>query len=255
VYIFRNFSAILTLNPCVNTAKRCNEHGEFVISEEPPAPPTLRSETDWAPFDSRVGFELAEFIYAEAELSKKKANRLLELWAATLVPHGTQPPIKDYADLLQKIDSVPLGNIPWECFSLGYDGPPSETTHTAEWKTAKYEVWFRNPREVIKGILGNVEFDGHIDYSAYQEFEGSQRLYSNMMSGNWVWRQSVRYPVHTTAVSYLSWDRIQLLRIVRHMVRCLCRSFLDQIRQLFPLQQVKTSTILSTSQLATYKII
>ena len=44
---------------------------------------------------------------------------------------------------------------------------------------------------MIKGILGNPKFDGHIDYSAYQEFEDSQHQYCDMMSGNWAWRQSV----------------------------------------------------------------
>lgn len=178
---------------CVLIAKRCNEHGEFLTSDAPLAPPMARSETDWFPFESRTGFELADFIFADAELSKKKANHLLELWAAALVPHGLSPPISDHVDLLRQVDSIPLGNVPWECFCLSYDGPPHETSRPPEWKITEYEVWFRNPRKVIHGILGNSEFNGHIDYSAYREFEGSQRRYCDMMSGDWTWRQSVRY--------------------------------------------------------------
>ena len=59
----------------------------------------------------------------------------------------------------------------------------------------EYDIWFRNPCEVIKGILANPEFDGHMDYSAYQEFENSQHQYSNVMSGDWAWRQSVHQTV------------------------------------------------------------
>lgn len=154
--------------------------------------PAVQSGADWFPFDSRVGFELADFIFAKAELSRTKTNHLLELWAATLVPHGVLPPVINHKDLLRRIDSIPLGDVPWECFSLSYHNPPPKTSRPPEWKTTEYDVWFRNPREVIKGILGNPEFDGHIDYSAYREFEDSQRQYCHMMSGDWAWKQSVR---------------------------------------------------------------
>jgi hypothetical protein len=85
----------------------------------------------------------------------------------------------------------PLGDVPWETFSLSYDNPPPKSSRPPEWKITEYEVWFRNPREVIKGILSNPELNGHIDYSAYREFEDSQRQYCGMMSGDWAWRQSV----------------------------------------------------------------
>ena len=110
-----------------------------------------------------------------------------------LIPHGVPPPMTDYRDLLQQVDSIPLGDVPWESFSLSYDNPPPKSACPPEWKTTEFEVWFRNPREVIKGILSNPEFDGHIDYSAYQEFEGSQHRYCDMMSGDWSWQQSVRH--------------------------------------------------------------
>lgn len=152
----------------------------------------MQSVTDWFPFNSRVGFELADFIFTEAELSRKKTDQLLEILAATLIPYGALPPIADHMDLLRQIDSIPLGDVPWECFSLSYDNPPPKTDHPPEWKITEYEVWFRNPCEVIKGILSNPEFNGHIDYSAYREFEDFQCRYCDMMSGDWVWRQSVR---------------------------------------------------------------
>jgi hypothetical protein len=183
--------ATLAADSYVSAAKRCNERGEFLPVDAPPQSPTVLPATDWSPFDSRVDFELADFIFAKAELSKKKTNHLLDLLAATLVPHGISTPIADHTELLRRIDSIPLGDVPWESFSLGFDDPPQKSTRPPEWKLTEYEVWFRNPREVIKGILGNPEFDGHLDYSAYQEFEDFQRRYSNMMSGDWAWRQSV----------------------------------------------------------------
>ena len=195
MWIFGYFGAALTRDHCTPTARRCNERGEFLASDAPPQPPEVQLTTDWFPFKSRVGFELANFIFTEAELSRRKTDRLLQLWATTLDSHGIPPPMRDHRDLLRQIDSIPLGNVPWECFRLQYDGPLPETGQPPEWMVTEYDVWFRNPCEVIKGILANPEFDGHMDYLAYREFENSQRRYSNVMSGDWAWRQSVRQTV------------------------------------------------------------
>lgn len=140
---------------------------------------------------SRAGFELAEFLFTEAELSQKKIDKLLELWVATLLPHGSSPPITTHQHLHQQIDAIELGNVHWENASLGYEGPLPEMTRLPEWMTTKYDVWYRDPCEVVKNILSNTDFNGHVDYAAYQEFNGEKRQYGNMMSGNWSWRQSV----------------------------------------------------------------
>ena len=55
----------------------------------------------------------------------------------------------------------------------------------------KFDVWYRNPCEVIKNLLARPDLEGHINYSPYQEFDGERRQYSNLMSGDWAWRQSV----------------------------------------------------------------
>jgi len=188
-------------------ARRCNEDREFLAADATPVPPAVQSRTDWFPFNSCVGFELADFIFTEVELPRKKIDHLLELLAATLVPHGAASPIADHKDLLQQIDSIPLGNIPWESFSLSYDEPLPKTTHRPEWMTTEYEVWFRNPCEVIKGILSNPEFNSHIDYSMYREFNDLTRWYSNMMSGDWAWQQSVCHVARRCMLPPLIWDR------------------------------------------------
>ena len=140
---------------------------------------------------SRAGFELAEFMFTDAELSRRKIDHLLELWAATLVPHGDSPPITNHRDLHRQIDAITVGDVQWECVSLKYEGPPPEMTRPPEWKTVRYDVWYRNPRNVIKNILARPDLDGHVDYAAYQEFSNGQRQYSNMMLGNWAWQESV----------------------------------------------------------------
>ena len=138
-------------------------------------------------------------MFANAKLSQRKVNKLLELWAATLVPHGDSPPITNHENLHQQIDAIELSGIRWENAPLRYEKPLPETARTTEWKMVQYDVWHRNPREVIKHILARPDLEGHVDYMPYQEFNGVQRQYSNMMSGDWAWKQSVRlsFPLNT----------------------------------------------------------
>jgi hypothetical protein len=151
----------------------------------------INADNDWSPFASRAGFELSEFMSTDAELSRRKIDRLLELWAATLVPHGSRPPIVNARDLHCQIDAIKLGDVEWEKTCLEYNGPRPETTRPPEWKTSKYDVWYRNPREVIKNLLARPDLEGQVDYTPYREFEGERRQYGNFMSGNWSWRQAV----------------------------------------------------------------
>ena len=102
----------------------------------------MKADDDWSPFTSRAGFKLTEFLFAKAELSQKKINKLLELWAAMLAPHDDSPPVTNHQDLHQQIDAIELGNIQWESASLKYDHPLPTTTRPPEWMTTEYDVWY-----------------------------------------------------------------------------------------------------------------
>jgi len=173
--------------------RRCDRNGAFVPPNAPPEFPTPKAEDDWSPFASRAGFELADFLFTDAELSQRKINHILELWAATLVPHNDSAPIANHLDLHRQIDVISLGDVQWEHDYLKYKGPLPAATRHPEWKTVEYDIWYRDPREVIKNILARPDFNGHVDYGAYQEFNNEKRQYGNMMSGDWAWRQSVRF--------------------------------------------------------------
>ena len=177
--------------------QRCDSDGVFLSPDAPPELQTTKASDDWSPFPSRAGLELAEFLFAEAELSQKKIDKLLELWAATLVPHGDFPPISTHQNLHRQIDAITLGDVSWESASLKYEEPLPKVTRIPEWMTKGYDVWYRDPRKVIRNMLARADFDGHIDYTAYREFDGEKRQYGNMMSGDWSWRQSVR-PTYLT---------------------------------------------------------
>lgn len=73
-----------------------------------------------------------------------------------------------------------------------YSGDRPSGPDTPLWMREKHEVWFRDPREIMHGILGNPEFSGSIDYIPYRDFINRKRRWSEFMSGDWAWHQAVR---------------------------------------------------------------
>jgi hypothetical protein len=117
---------------------------------------------------------------------------IFNLWAASLAEHGDVPPFSSHNDMYDTIDSTPLGDLPWESFSLQYNGVLPDGA-APSWMSAEYDVWFRNPQLLVHHILSNPDFDGEIDYAPLQEHSttGAHR-FQNFMSGDWCWKQAVR---------------------------------------------------------------
>jgi hypothetical protein len=124
-------------------------------------------------------------------MSAKNINTLLDLWAATLLKHHDSPPFTNHSDLYETIDSTPLGGVPWQSFSLTYNGklPDGEVP---EWMHSEYDVWYHDPHLLVKEMLANLDFEDHIDYAPVQEFDSNgNRQYQNFMSGDWASAQAV----------------------------------------------------------------
>ncbi|RXW17060.1 hypothetical protein EST38_g8794 [Candolleomyces aberdarensis] len=101
----------------------------------------------------------------------------------------SDPPFEDAQDLLDHIDSIPHGDVPWESFTVRYDGemPPSAPS----WMTKGYEVWYRDPLTILEGQIANADFVGHIDYAPKElRGRGNRRQYVDLMSGEWAWKQA-----------------------------------------------------------------
>ena len=79
-------------------------------------------QEDWSPFDSEVQFELADLLYHCAKLSITNVEDLLELWARSLSLSGAPAPFRSCWEMHAVIDSLMLGDIPWECLSRLPDG-------------------------------------------------------------------------------------------------------------------------------------
>lgn len=172
--------------------KPCNQSGDFLPPGTPPTPLPPKSSDDWTPFTSRAGFELAEILYMTASLSNSIIDNLLSIWNATLAPHNDAAPFTDHEDLHATVDAIKLGDVPWQSYTIRYNGLYPEDGPTPEWMTTDFQLWYRNPRKVIRNILANPALVDSIDYVPYREFENGKRRYRDFMSGNWAWKQCVR---------------------------------------------------------------
>ena len=123
-------------------------------------------------------------------MSQADIDTLMRLWAAT-TPDGCAP-FLNHQEMLTTIDAISLGDIPWQSFSAKYSGevPP---TNPPDWMSKEYTVYFRDPLSVVRSMISNPDFRGQFDYAPYREFEDGKRRWTDVMSGDWVWDQAVRF--------------------------------------------------------------
>lgn len=105
---------------------------------------------------------------------------------------GGTAPFSDHNDLHGKIDATTVGDVPWQSFNVVYDGE-GPATNAPEWMSKKYDVWFRDPQEVVRNLLANPNIMEGFDHCPYREFRGGKRRWSSLMSGNWAWKQAVSF--------------------------------------------------------------
>jgi hypothetical protein len=122
-------------------------------------------------------------------MSEGNIDSLMDLWNQT-----GDAPFSTHEDLYNAIDALSLGDIPWESFLVQYhdDEIPDPNRPRPQWMSDVHEVFYRNPRLVVRDMLMNPDFNQGMDFAPHRVFdESDNRQYDNMMSGNWVWDQAV----------------------------------------------------------------
>jgi hypothetical protein len=172
--------------------QKCDQHGVNIAVDSPPPPrDSDHGPNDWTPYAGRVEFELADFLYHQNQMSASDIDTLLNLWGASAAPHGGSAPFQNHKHLYDTIDATPLGDIPWKNFSLHFNGNRPEH-EVPSWMDASYDVWFRDPHQLVHNIISNPDFENGFDYTPYQEHDADEnRRYHNFMSANWSWKQAV----------------------------------------------------------------
>ncbi|KAF8958618.1 hypothetical protein BDZ97DRAFT_1841060 [Flammula alnicola] len=166
----------------------CNKDGVDL----PPGTPPIKipaKPSDYAPYQNRADFELANFLFNKNQMPGSQIDELLNIWAARST---SDPPFADHKDLYRTIDATVLGDAPWSSFSVTYSGPqPAEGEEIPPWMVSEYEVWHRDPRVVMQQQLSNPDFNDGIHYAPFQETDASgERKWQDLMSGNWAWKQA-----------------------------------------------------------------
>ena len=125
-------------------------------------------------------------------MSGGNIDMLMQIWA-TLHPNDGSP-FHSHKALYKIIDSIEDGDAPWQK-SILYHPDLDDTTSADDlpsWKKGKYEVWFRDPKKILKAQLSNPNFKNGIDYAPKVMYnDKGERVWENFMSGNWAWDQCV----------------------------------------------------------------
>jgi len=172
--------------------------GHFLPDGCPPPSPPPCSKNDWSPYKDRVAFETAECLYAKEQLSATAIDVLMDLWHSSFVQSGIADggaPFLNHSDLYKTIDSTPLGDVPWQSFSLSYDGQLPEN-NIPTWMTDKFDVWFRDPHPIVTNILANPDFASEFDFIPFRKFDANgNQIWQDFMSGSWAWTQAVCHAI------------------------------------------------------------
>ncbi|KAF8815131.1 hypothetical protein BYT27DRAFT_7080784, partial [Phlegmacium glaucopus] len=174
------------------TGQPCDNEGfDLPPNASPPPSDPFDTMNDYFPFANEEDFHLADFLFTRTQMSAGNIDILMNLWASQQESCNEEvdPPYAHARDLYSTIDSIPLGDTPWEGFRVTYDGDVAESSPS--WMTKEYEVWYRNPLDVMEAHIGNPDFAHEIDYSPKQVMGKNQkRQYTDLMSGQWAWEQA-----------------------------------------------------------------
>ncbi|KAJ7470114.1 hypothetical protein B0H11DRAFT_1730665 [Mycena galericulata] len=170
----------------------CDRNGNYLAPGTPPLPLSHLNEQppgSWTPFESRTEFDFAHYHFVELQSSASQINKALDLWAAQVMQYGADSPWRTAKDLYDTIDAIQHGDTPWKVYKIRYTGPRPPLP--PKWMTETYELCARDSRKILQQQLANPDFKDKIHYSPYRQFDvQGKRVWSNLMSGDWAWKQA-----------------------------------------------------------------
>ncbi|KAG2053668.1 hypothetical protein BDR06DRAFT_982727 [Suillus hirtellus] len=101
------------------------------------------------------------------------------------------PAIQMHPSTVHHVLYSSLGDVKWDSFQIQYTGKKPDID-VPSWMSSSYDVWFRDPWEVIQNMLANPIFTGEMDYCPYHKFSLSndECQWKDFMSGDWAWDQA-----------------------------------------------------------------
>lgn len=129
-------------------------------------------------------------------MPKSQIDNLLDMWAASMLyAHPdlaeSAAPFANTKDLLDTIDEIKVGNVPWKFFV--YNKPDDLPDNAPKWMSQEYVVWYRDVDQTLENMLANPDFAKEFDFVPYHEYNAKdERRYGDFFSGDWAWEQAVR---------------------------------------------------------------
>jgi hypothetical protein len=171
----------------------------------------------------------------------------MDIWAAHCAPFNQPGPFDNDKEMKQRIDEIHLEEMPWKAYSVKYTGE-APLLKTPTWMKKAYEVWYRDPRQIVHNILANEDFDGEFDYTPFREMKDGKREWSDFMSGNWAWNQAVNLShLSFPQTSLIYFSRTKSQKMTAPMVPCSFPSSWEAIKRQFQLLVVRRSSTRSIS--------
>ncbi|KAF7333704.1 hypothetical protein MVEN_02326700 [Mycena venus] len=162
----------------------------------------------WHPFESEDEWELARWLMTSG-LSQSKIDEHLKL---KVVREGINPSFHNSRAFLKYIDALPEGPK-WFCHPFELTG--DELDADKKPKTQIVEMWYRDPVECVKELLGNPAFtkQGYKPQRIFKNADGTNREYNEMWTGEWWWKIQQLLPKRSTLCPIIiSSDKTQLTR-------------------------------------------
>ncbi|KIJ12090.1 hypothetical protein PAXINDRAFT_83477, partial [Paxillus involutus ATCC 200175] len=163
--------------------------GNDLPPDSDPPPQGVHQGNPWHPFIHQSQYHLAEFLFCRNETPQDHIDDLMDIWAS-MPGSNDSPPFANYANLIVRLmlSEVTLAGSVFQSsmqMQILYPSIPS-------WKRVAYDLWFQNPESLAYYQLSMPDFKDHIDFAPCQVFgDNHQRIWSDLMMGNWAWRQCV----------------------------------------------------------------
>ncbi|KAF8188308.1 hypothetical protein K438DRAFT_1907473 [Mycena galopus ATCC 62051] len=160
------------------------------------------------PFADEEEWELAKWLIKN--VGHSQTETFLKL---PIITDRVKPTFNKKKTFLQDIDSLPIGGR-WRCEHISVEGDIVDEND--KFKTEVAELWFRDPVECVKELIGNPAFKHVIDYAPSKLYnhpsgEKGSEVINEMSSARWWWKIQERLPDgSTTAPIILSSDKTRL---------------------------------------------
>jgi hypothetical protein len=186
--------------PASPTDEYGNPLPEGTLPQPQPPLPEAHTAEAWAPFTDRLEFDFAFCHFVTCQSSADEIREALDLQAAQAIRcgadgHGFQ--YDDTSKMYELIDLVDDINVPWETLEISYNGPRPPTP--ALWMTNTYKFIKRDLRKLFRQQMQEKDFFSSSTFNKvpYRQFNrGGKRIWSNVMSGDWAWKQAVRLSLY-----------------------------------------------------------